>query len=417
MFALLDHLLSRIVQRGSLAFTDAEGKVNRYGDGRGRPVAFRVTDKSIERQLVYDPHLALGEAYMQGRLIVEEGRIYDLLELLLSNLQNRPLPGWTNAFDVARYLVRRLSQFNPSGRAQKNAAHHYDINGGIYDLFLDRDRQYSCAYFAPGTNDLDAAQLAKKRHIAAKLALEPGQRVLDIGSGWGGLGIYLAKVAQCEVTGVTLSTEQLKVSRERALKEGLSRAVRFEFKDYRKVEGRFERIVSVGMFEHVGVNHYGRFFRKVRDLLTDDGIALIHTIGRSEPPTITNPFIAKYIFPGGYIPALSEMTAAIERSGLIITDLEIMRLHYAETLRAWRERFLANWKTAADLLDETFCRMWEFYLAGAETAFRYQNLVVFQVQLERRLATLPLTRDYMHAAEHELQEHESTDAWPRMVGE
>jgi cyclopropane-fatty-acyl-phospholipid synthase len=417
MFQLLDVLLARIVQRGALTLTDAQGKVHRYGDGRGRPVAFSLADKSLERQLVYDPQLALGEAYMQGRLVMQEGRIYDLLELLLANVGDRRLPGWTNGFDAARYLLRRLSQFNPSFRARRNVAHHYDINGAIYDLFLDRDRQYSCAYFPPGVSDLDEAQLAKKRHIAAKLALEPGQRLLDIGSGWGGLGIYLAKIADCDVTGVTLSNEQLKISRERALREGLARCVRFEFKDYRKIEGRFQRIVSVGMFEHVGVNHYAKFFRKVRNLLTEDGIALIHTIGRSEPPTVTNPFIAKYIFPGGYIPALSELSAAVERSGLIISDLEILRLHYAETLRAWRERFLANWDAAAAILDATFCRMWEFYLAGSEAAFRYQKLVVFQLQLERRMGTLPLTRDYINEAELRLQGHEALNAAARMAGE
>ncbi len=417
MFALLDVLLARIVRRGALLLTDALGNVHRYGDGSGRPVAFRLTDKTVERQLVYDPQLALGEAYMQERLVMEEGRIYDLLALLLSNIGDRRLPGWTNAFVAARYLMRRLNQFNPSFRARRNAAHHYDINGAIYDLFLDRDRQYSCAYFAPGVSDLEEAQLAKKRHIAAKLALEPGQRLLDIGSGWGGLGLYLAKAANCDVTGVTLSSEQLKISRERALKEGLASCVHFEFQDYRKVEGRFDRIVSVGMFEHVGVNHYGTFFRKVRNLLADDGIALIHTIGRSEPPTVTNPFIAKYIFPGGYIPALSELSAAVERSGLIISDLEILRLHYAQTLRAWRERFLANWQTAAAIIDDTFCRMWEFYLAASEAAFRFQNLVVFQVQLERRVDILPITRDYMSEAELRLHGQEALDAEPRMAGE
>jgi cyclopropane-fatty-acyl-phospholipid synthase len=417
MFAFLDVLLTRIVRRGALMLTDAQGKVHRYGDGNGRPVAFRLVDRSVERQLVYDPQLALGEAYMHERLVMQEGRIYDLLAVLLSNIGDRRLPGWTNAFVAARHLVRRLSQFNPSFRARRNAAHHYDINGAIYDLFLDRDRQYSCAYFAPGISDLEGAQLAKKRHIAAKLALEPGQRVLDIGSGWGGLGIYLAKVANCDVTGVTLSSEQLKISRERALREGLASCVRFEFEDYRKVAGRFDRIVSVGMFEHVGVNHYGTFFRKVRSLLSEDGIALIHTIGRSEPPTVTNPFIAKYIFPGGYIPALSELTAAVERSGLIISDLEILRLHYAQTLRAWRERFLANWQTAAAIIDDTFCRMWEFYLAASEAAFRFQNLVVFQVQLERRLGSLPITRGYMGEAELRLHDHEALGAEPRMAGE
>jgi cyclopropane-fatty-acyl-phospholipid synthase len=415
MFTLLDILLRRIVLRGSLQLIDADGIAHGYGDGGPPRVSVRLADRRLERQLVRDPPLALGEAYMHGRLQMVDGGIYDFLELILSNLESEPLPSWTKSFNAARYLLRRLRQFNPSGRARRNVAHHYDIDGAIYDLFLDSDRQYSCGYFTEGA-DLEEAQLAKKRHLAAKLAIEPGQRVLDIGSGWGGLGLYLAKAAHCDVTGVTLSSEQLKVSRERAAKEGLNRAVHFEFKDYRKVEGRFDRIVSVGMFEHVGVNHYGAYFRKLRNLLSDDGVALIHTIGRAEPPTATNPFIAKYIFPGGYIPALSEMVASIERSGLVITDLEILRLHYAETLRAWRERFVANWDKAAAIQDETFCRMWEFYLAASETAFRYQKLVVFQVQLAKRIKSLPITRDYMYKAECGFVEHEGVER-PRMAGE
>ena len=415
MFKLLDIFLRRIVRSGSLTVIAADGVACGYGDGSRPAVSVRLADKRLERQLVLDPQLALGEAYMHGRFEMVEGGIYDFLELFLSNLANEPLPAWTRSFNASRYLLRRLRQFNPSGRARRNVAHHYDIDGAIYDLFLDSDRQYSCGYFTEGAN-LEEAQLAKKRHLAAKLAIEPGQRVLDIGSGWGGLGLYLAKAAHCDVTGVTLSSEQLKVSRERAAREGLGRAVRFEFKDYRKVEGRFDRIVSVGMFEHVGVNHYGAYFRKLRDLLTDDGVALIHTIGRSDPPTATNPFIAKYIFPGGYIPALSEMVASIERSGLVIADLEVLRLHYAETLRAWRLRFLANWDKAAAIQDEAFCRMWEFYLAASETAFRYQNLVVFQVQLAKRIKTLPITRDYMYKAERGIIGHEGAEQ-PRMAGE
>jgi cyclopropane-fatty-acyl-phospholipid synthase len=416
MFKLLDILLRRIVRRGSLTLIDADGTSHRFGDGRPPGVVVRLADNRLARQLVTDPELALAEAYMHGRLQMLEGRIYDFLELVLSNLQAKPLPTWTQSFRAGRFMARRMMQFNPAGRSRRNVAHHYDIDGAIYDLFLDRDRQYSCAYFTEGA-DLEEAQLAKKRHLAAKLAIEPGQRVLDIGSGWGGLGIYLAKAAQCDITGVTLSQEQLKISRERALREGLSRAVHFEFKDYRHVEGRFDRIVSVGMFEHVGVNHYGTFFRKLRDLLTEDGVAVVHTIGRSEPPTATNPFIAKYIFPGGYIPALSEVSASIERSGLLISDVEVLRLHYAETLRAWRHRFLANWDKAAAIRDETFCRMWEFYLAASETAFRYQNLVVFQLQLVKRVKSLPITRDYMLRGERELMEHEGAVARPRMAGE
>jgi cyclopropane-fatty-acyl-phospholipid synthase len=416
MFKLLDIFLGRLVHRGLLTFIDANGRPHRYGDGTGAPVVARARDARVEKLLVLDPQMALGETYMDGRLVLEQGRIYDLLELVLSNAQHRPLPQWTHALDGGRYLLRRLRQFNPAGRARRNVAHHYDIDSAIYDLFLDRDRQYSCGYFTPGA-DLEEAQLAKKRHLAAKLALDPGQRVLDIGSGWGGLGLYLARIAGCDVTGVTLSTEQLKLSRERAAKEGLARLVHFELKDYRKVQGRFDRIVSVGMFEHVGVNHYTAFFRKVRDLLTDNGVAVIHTIGRSEPPSVTNPFIAKYIFPGGYIPALSEVVSAVERSRLIISDIEILRLHYAKTLRAWRERFLANWDQAAAIRDERFCRMWEFYLAGSEAAFRYQDLVVFQVQLTKRITTLPLTRDYIDTGTRNMLDHEAIDRRPRMAGE
>jgi len=416
MLFLLDVMLRRIVRCGDLTFHDARGSPHRYGNGAGPPLVVRVASRRVEWHLVLDPQLALGESYMTGALKMERGRIYDLLELLLSNAQAHPVPAWARVLDGVRYLIRRAVQFNPAGRARRNVAHHYDIDGAIYDLFLDSDRQYSCAYFTPGA-DLEEAQLAKKRHLAAKLAIEPGQRLLDIGSGWGGLALYLAKAAGCEVTGVTLSTQQHAISNERAAREGLSRSVRFDFLDYRKIVGRFDRIVSVGMFEHVGVSHYGTYFKKVRELLSENGVALIHTIGRSEPPAVTNPFIAKYIFPGGYIPALSEVVAAIERSGLVLTDIEILRLHYAETLRAWRERFLANWDKAAAILDEQFCRMWEFYLAGSETAFRYQGLVVFQLQLARRVATLPITRDYMWLDEQRLLAQDAIDRRPRLAGE
>jgi cyclopropane-fatty-acyl-phospholipid synthase len=414
---LLDPLLRRLVREGNLTLIDAGGKIYCYGDRSGKPLTVTLADRVIERQLALDPQLALGEAYMEGRLRVDGGRIYDLIALLANNAQLHPLPEWATAFDGLRFLGRRLAQFNFLRRSRRNAAHHYDINGAIYDLFLDADRQYSCGYFA-GTSDLETAQLAKKRHLAAKLDIKPGHRVLDIGSGWGGLGIYLAKHAECEVTGVTLSREQLTIARQRTATEGLAASVQFEFQDYRQLRGRFDRIVSVGMFEHVGINHYLTFFRKIRALLSEDGIALIHTIGRSEPPGITNPFIAKYVFPGGYIPALSEIATAVERAGLIVTDVEVLRLHYAATLRAWRDRFIANWDKAAAIKDERFCRMWEFYLAGSEAAFRYQNLVVFQLQLTKQIDALPLTRDYMYEQEQRLEALEYASAKPRrMAGE
>jgi cyclopropane-fatty-acyl-phospholipid synthase len=300
--------------------------------------------------------------------------------------------------------VRALSQFNPAGRARKNVAHHYDLSGKLYDLFLDSDRQYSCAYFAEPKISLEAAQLAKKRHIAAKLNLErPGLKVLDVGSGWGGLALDLARDSKADVLGITLSTEQLTMANTRAQSAGLSERCRFELKDYRAVKGEFDRIVSVGMFEHVGVNYYDAFFAKIAELLKPDGAALLHTIGRTDTPGATNPWIAKYIFPGGYTPSLSEVTAAIERHGLYITDVEVLRLHYAETLKEWRLRFWRNRAKAATLYDERFCRMWEFYLAGAEMAFRYDHLVVFQIQLAKQVDALPVTRDYMLESERTMR--------------
>jgi cyclopropane-fatty-acyl-phospholipid synthase len=420
MFKPLAFILRRIVVRGNLTFITSDGSRHTFGNGEGRPVVARFTDRRLERQLALDAQLVVGEAYMQGRLVMVEGTIYDLLATVLQNMMERPLPRWSHSLDLARYMTRRLAQFNPARRSRNNVSHHYDIDGTIYDLFLDSDRQYSCAYFSDRRMDLEEAQVAKKRHLAAKLAVRNGHRVLDIGSGWGGLGLYLARAAGCTVDGVTLSVEQLKLAEERAERQGLKHAVHFHLQDYRYIEGQYDRIVSVGMFEHVGVNHYATFFRKTRELLAEDGVALVHFIGRSDRPTITNPFIAKYIFPGGYIPALSEVMPAIERSGLIATDVEVLRLHYAETLRHWRERFLSHWEEAKAIRGEEFCRMWEFYLAGSECAFRFQNLVVFQIQLTRRVDALPWVRDYVPQAERELAAAERTGTRresPRLVGE
>ena len=403
MFRPLRCFLERTVTTGRLRMVDADGCAHAFGDHSGPPVVARIADKRTEWRLALNPPLAVGGAYMNGRLVLEQGTIYDLLELLMSNIAPRRWPRWLASLDRLCFVTRRLRHINPIGRAKRNVAHHYDIDGALYGLFLDDDRQYSCAYFEHDGMSLEAAQEAKKRHVAAKLDLRDGMRVLDIGCGWGGLALYLAKTAHVDVTGITLSEEQLKVARERARAEGLSKAVNFELCDYRELEGRFDRIVSVGMFEHVGTAHYRNFFERVHRLLEDDGVALIHSIGRFDGPAETNPFIAKYIFPGGYIPALSEVLPAIERQGLLTTDVEVLRLHYAMTLRHWRQRFRSAWHSAAEKSGERFCRMWEMYLSSSEVGFRYQNLMVFQLQLTKNQGALPLTRDYLHDNERELR--------------
>ena len=399
MFRPLRHALDQVVTTGYLRLIDAKGCAFAFGDLSGAPVVARIADARTERRLFFNPALALGEAYMDGSLVMERGTIYDFLDLLLSNLDYAHWPRWARSVETFRFAGRWLRQFNPRPRARRNVEHHYDLDSGLYELFLDGDRQYSCAYFEQEGMSLEEAQAAKKRHLAAKLNLRDGMKVLDIGSGWGGLALYLAKTAHVEVTGITLSEEQRKVGEERARAEGLSNAVTFKLCDYRELDGKFDRIVSVGMFEHVGIAHYRRYFARMGELLSKDGVALLHSIGRFDGPASTNPFIDKYIFPGGYIPALSEVLPAVERNGLLVTDVEILRLHYALTLRHWRQRFRASWHTAVDRYGERFCRMWEYYLAGAETGFRYQNLMVFQLQLTKDQKALPLTRDSIYTSE------------------
>jgi cyclopropane-fatty-acyl-phospholipid synthase len=400
---MLGVVLAELVEHGTLIFIWPDGTRRIFGAGGPRAIA-RLHGRWTPLTVGLRPELAFGEAYMEGRLTIEEGTIADVLEILISNMGTRELPANMRAWRVLRHLYRPIAQFNRASRARKNVAHHYDLSASFYDLFLDADRQYSCAYFNEPKMTLEAAQTAKKRHIAAKLKLDrPGMNVLDIGSGWGGLGLELAREAHAKVLGVTLSSEQLALANQRAAAADLSERCRFELKDYRDLEGPFDRIVSVGMFEHVGVRYYETFFRKMHQLLAPDGVALLHTIGRTDGPGATNPWIAKYIFPGGYTPALSEMTAAIERSGLYVTDVEILRLHYAETLKEWRARFLKNWTKAAALYDERFCRMWEFYLAAAEMTFRYDRQAVYQIQLSKRIETLPMTRDYMLDSEREMR--------------
>jgi cyclopropane-fatty-acyl-phospholipid synthase len=414
---LLATFLRRFIRHGSLTVTTAAGNRHIFGDGDAPQAAIRFTDARAQRRVLFNPELRLGEAYTDGTLVVDQGSIADVLAILLRQ-SHVASPRWALPTRLARYWLRRLQQFNPRARSRRNVAHHYDLDGRLYSLFLDADQQYSCAYFESPEQSLDDAQRAKKRHLAAKLRVEPGATVLDIGCGWGGLALYLAEVAGAQVTGITLSQEQYARARQRAVERGRMQDAVFRLEDYRDVAGRFDRIVSVGMFEHVGVGFYDTFFRKCAQLLADDGVFLLHTIGRSEPPSVTNPWIAKYIFPGGYIPALSEVLPAIQRARLMVTDVEILQLHYAETLKAWRERFLARREEVERLYDARFVRMWEFYLASSEMAFRESDMVVFQIQMAKRKGVVPQTRDYIGREEVRLRAIEAGYAEPlRLAGE
>jgi cyclopropane-fatty-acyl-phospholipid synthase len=392
---LLGVALRNLIRAGNLRVITARGSIFTFGDGTGRLAVIRFVTAAAERGVLLDPEIKLGEAYMDGTLVVEQGSIADMLGLVLGQCSQGKPPIWARAQWLIRYLHRRLRQFNQKPRARRNVAHHYDLDGQLYALFLDADRQYSCAYFESPDQSLDDAQLAKKRHIAAKLMIKAGHRILDIGCGWGGLSLYFAEILGVRVSGITLSQEQLAIARVRASEKGLGDAAQFYLEDYRDVWDKFDRIVSVGMFEHVGVGFYDAFFRKCASLLEDNGIMLLHSIGRSEGPNVTNPWIAKYIFPGGYIPALSEVLPAVERAGLLVTDIEILRIHYAETLQKWREKFLAHREAVERIYDRRFVRMWEFYLAAAEMAFREQAMMVFQIQLTKRQDIAPMTRDYI----------------------
>ena len=394
---MLESLLRRLITEGSVAVLLPGGREVRINaaDAEEPPLVIEVVDRATALRLALNPRLALGEAYMEGGLVLRRGTVRDMLDLAGRNLHNRARRERTPWSAAWRRLLVRLQQANRPRAARRNVAHHYDLSLDLYRRFLDEDLQYSCAYFAEPDFTLEQAQAAKKRHLAAKLLLSPGQRVLDIGCGWGGLAMTLAEETGARVTGITLSAEQLATARERAQRRGLAGLVDFELLDYRHLTGRFDRIVSVGMFEHVGVPNYDAYFEAVARSLADDGVAVLHTIGRSDEPATTQPWITKYIFPGGYIPSLSEIMPAIERSGLVVTDVEIWRLHYAETLRHWWDRFAARRDEIAALYDERFCRMWEFYLAVSETAFRRHRHVVFHIQMARRQDAVPLTRDYV----------------------
>lgn len=411
--ALIDLFLARAVKRGRLTVRHFDGTEKRFGtaDAGWPNVTIRFTDKGAAGSIIRDPALGAGEAYMNGRLVIDDGVVLDLVALMT---MNDLWEGGTNTLQPSfatraiQGVTHRIGRINMARAAKRNVAHHYDLSDRLYDLFLDADRQYSCAYFTDPANDLDRAQSDKKAHIAAKLALEPGMRVLDIGCGWGGLALYLHAKTGAEVLGVTLSEEQIKVARARAEAAGVADKVKFELIDYRHVTpensgGRFDRIVSVGMFEHVGPPNYRTFFRQCYDLMTPQGVMLLHTIGRMGPPGVTDKWTVKYIFPGGYNPALSEIVAASEGVRMLLTDVEVLRLHYAHTLQHWYDRTVAARDAIVALYDERFFRMWEFYLAGALCAFKHGGLVNFQLQYARDRHALPITRDYMAAREVQLR--------------
>ncbi len=414
--SLIGRFLGEVIKRGVLDVTHADGTMESFGtaDPEFPEVAIRLTEAGVARQILFDPRLGAAEAFMDGKLVIEKGDVMELVQLLRSN---KPWerggrlkdPGLAKqALDLVASNVDRL---NMPGRSKSNVAHHYDIGNDLYELFLDEDMQYSCAYWdfdrhGPDMS-LEQAQLDKKAHIAAKLDLGPGQRVLDIGCGWGGMALYLHEKTGAEVLGITLSEEQLKKARERAEAAGVSDKVRFELIDYRllaeREAGQFDRIVSVGMFEHVGTPQFKTFFRCCANLMTPDGVMLLHTIGRFGRPGKTDAFTRKYIFPGGYIPALSETLAASEHYRLMVTDIETLRLHYAWTLREWYKRTVANKDAIVGLYDERFYRMWTFYLAGATAAFESGGMCNYQIQFSRNRRSLPVTRDYLAKAESDLR--------------
>ncbi len=409
----LSHMMKSFVRVGTLKVIDADGRVHVFSGAPGPNVTMRLSDKSLYHKLVFNPELNAGEAYMDGRLTFEDSTLRDFLTLIsINRISLGSYPVQRVLRRVSRFF-KRFQQANPIGKAQQNVAHHYDLGNDFYRLFLDEGMQYSCAYFLSDDDTLEQAQRNKLRLLAAKLDLSPGLRVLDIGCGWGELALYLAAMNDVEVVGVTLSKEQYERAQSRAQSAGMGDRVRFELKDYREVTGRFDRIVSVGMFEHVGVHHYGEFFAKINDLLDDDGIALIHSIGHMSPPGTASPWLRKYIFPGAYSPALSEVFDAVERNSLWVTDLEILRLHYAQTLAHWIQRFESNRDKIEAMYDEKFGRMWEFYLISAEIMFRTGSQLVFHIQLARKRDAVPIVRDYITEAQRTYTKLESGNPVPR----
>jgi cyclopropane-fatty-acyl-phospholipid synthase len=403
----LSHMMKSFVRIGSLKVIDADGKVHEFSGQPGPNVTMRLRDSSLYYKLVVNPELHAGEAYMDGRMSFEDSTLRDFLTLFSLNRLS------LGSYPVQRVLRRvsrkfkKWQQANPIGKAEQNVAHHYDLGNDFYKLFLDKGLQYSCAYFVNDNETLEQAQRNKMRLLAAKLNLLPGLKILDIGSGWGDLALYLARLKDVEVVGVTLSKEQFELSNARARKAGLDSRVRFELKDYRQLKDRFDRIVSVGMFEHVGVQHYGEFFSKINDLMDDDGLTLIHSIGHMSPPGTASPWLRKYIFPGAYSPALSEVFEVVEQNSLWVTDLEFLRLHYAKTLAHWVQRFEANRDKIEAMYDARFARMWEFYLISAEMMFRTGSQLVFHMQLARKRDAAPIVRDYITDLQRTYEQQEA----------
>ncbi len=391
----LVEFLNTIIKDDGFLLIDAN--MNKHLIGKPKkenPIILKILDKSLHNKLVFLPDLYFGEAYTNGSVVIENGTLTEFLEIALRNIGRRETNSYNAAINKIRGTYRFLTNFNLKKKSKSNVAHHYDISEKLYDLFLDEKRQYSCAYFKNETDSLEEAQNNKIDHLIKKLNLKPNQKVLDIGSGWGSLAIEIAKKSECEVLGVTLSENQYNHSVEKAKASGLENQVRFSLTDYRDLNEKFDRIVSVGMFEHVGRKFYNTYFNAVSNLLHEDGVALIHTIGSVNPPRDPHPWITKYIFPGGYTPSLSEVTKPIEKSGLMLSDVEIWRMHYAHTLRNWKDRFLGQREKVIEMFDEKFLRMWEFYLAGCEMAFKWGDQVVFQMQLIKKHSSVPNLGDY-----------------------
>jgi cyclopropane-fatty-acyl-phospholipid synthase len=411
VMALISRLIGTLLTKGRITLVQPDGSRETYGPGGGKELTVRFADRRVALDLVRNPRLKLGEAYMDGRLTIEDGTILDLLELITG--ANRWEEGGQGRSLMRKGKIKGLKKLlrrNKPTTSKRNVAHHYDLKDELYELFLDGDRQYSCAYFTDPGNSLEQAQADKKAHIAAKLFLEPGMRVLDIGSGWGGTALYLNRVADVDVLGITLSEEQLKVARRRAEEAGVADRVKFELVDYRHLTGTFDRIVSIGMFEHVGLAHYEEFYAKCRELLSEDGVMLLHTIGKLGQAGAPDPFTDKWIFPGYHLPSLSQMSAASEKVRLIASDVEMLRLHYAYTLRHWLERATMARDKIVAMYDERFFRMWEFYLAGGIVMFESGAACNYQVQYIRDRNAVPITRDYMIEAERRYRKADTAAA-------